>query len=259
MLEQALSSPRAVILTSTTVGNALKYTRSGTVTIKLFTSQGSPASSSANGMTQVTLQVEDTGIGMTRDFVSNDLFVPFRQADSHSSGTGLGLSIVKEVAKEFKGCLDVNSDLGKGSCVSVGFIAKFAEPLNGANDDFGALPGISVKHLRMLDVAGHLGQARSDSTERIADSIQRMASQWLGCEVSSSRTGTPGPRGIICAISENEITTLYAKSESGVQTLVSKLAESDSRLLIFGQSVMSCQPAFQFENFAFKPLYVHQP
>lgn len=210
-------------------------------------------------MTQVILQVEDTGIGMSRDFISNDLFVPFRQADSHASGTGLGLSIVKEVAKEFKGSLNVNSELGKGSCVSVGFIAKFAEPLNGTNDDFGAMQGMSVKHLRMLDVASHLGQARSDSTERIADSIQRMASQWLGCEVSSSRTVTPGPRGSICAISEHEITTLYATREGAVQTLVSKLAESDSRLLVFGQSVLSCQPAFQFENFALKPLYVHQP
>lgn len=246
-------------MTCTTVGNALKYTRSGTVTIKLFTSQGSPASSSLSGMTQVTLQVEDTGIGMTRDFISNDLFVPFRQADSHSSGTGLGLSIVKEVAKEFKGSPNVNSELGRGSCVSIGFIAKFAEPLNGANDDFGALPGKSVRHLRMLDVAGHVGQERSDSTKRIADSIQRMASQWLGCEVSSSRSGTPGPRGSICAVSEREITTLYATREGGVETLVSKLAESDSRLMIFGQSVLSCQPAFQFENFALKPLYVHQP
>jgi signal transduction histidine kinase len=96
------------------VGNALKYTISGKVTVKLFTDQATTARSDEPETTNVTLLVEDTGIGMSRDFVSNDVLVPFRQADSHSPGTGLGLSIVKEILKEFKGSLDIHSELGKG-------------------------------------------------------------------------------------------------------------------------------------------------
>ena len=97
-------------------GNSLKYTPSVLITIRLF-SNDSPI----DGMDRVTLQVEDTGIGMSKDFISNDLFVPFRQADPHSTGTGLGLSIVKQVVKEFKGSLHVDSEIGKGSCISIDF------------------------------------------------------------------------------------------------------------------------------------------
>ena len=91
------------------------------MTVKLFTTDDS---SIAEDKVCVNLQIEDTGIGMSRDFVANDMFLPFRQADSHSAGTGLGLSIVKEVIKEFKGSLDVQSEIGKGSCVTTRFIAK---------------------------------------------------------------------------------------------------------------------------------------
>jgi signal transduction histidine kinase len=60
------------------------------VTIKLATVQSGAGSSDEDEIVKVALVVEDTGIGMSRDFLSNDVFVPFRQADSHSPGTGLG-------------------------------------------------------------------------------------------------------------------------------------------------------------------------
>jgi anti-sigma regulatory factor (Ser/Thr protein kinase) len=242
-------------LTGSTVGNALKYTPSGKVTINLFTDQGSETEETTN----VTLLVEDTGIGMSKDFVSNDVFVPFRQADSHAPGTGLGLSIVKEVVKEFKGSLDVHSELGKGSRVSVRFAAKLNKPSESADDDLGSSLGAQGRHIRMFHLADYLGHLSPRSTKSVASSLQRTASQWLGCETSTSRELTPMPPGCICAVSEAELGMLNREQPDGVRTLIETLAESDSRLLIFARSIASSQPEFEFENFRNKPIYVHQP
>jgi len=243
-------------LTGLTVGNALKYTPSGRVTIKLFTDQGSDEEESTN----VTLLVEDTGIGMSKDFVANDVFVPFRQADSHSPGTGLGLSIVKEVVKEFKGSLDVHSELEKGSRVSVRFAATLTKPSESADDDLGSsVVGAQGRHIRMFQLADHLGRSSPHSTRNVAGSLQRTASQWLGCEISTSQEMTPVPPGCTCAVSEAELSMLNREHPDGVRALIETLAESDSRLLIFARSIASSQPEFEFKNFKTKPIYVHQP
>ena len=255
----ALACKKSTKLILSIVGNALKYTPSGRVTVKLSADRESSADDDGDGAVNVTLLVEDTGIGMSRDFVSNDLFVPFRQADSHSTGTGLGLSIVKEVVKEFKGSLDVHSELGKGSRVLVSFAAKFTTPPEATDDDLGRSLGAQARHLRMLHLPDHPGHQSSCSTKCVADSLQRTASQWLGCEVSSSRGLTSGLPGSICAISENDLSELNKSHSDGVRDLVEALAESDSRLLIFGRSIASCQPEFGFEDFKHKPIYVHQP
>jgi hypothetical protein len=229
------------------------------VTVKLSTDRGSAERSDANDIANVTLLVEDTGIGMSRDFVSNDVFVPFRQADFQSPGTGLGLSIVKEIVKEFKGSLHVRSELGNGSRVSVTFAASFIKPPEGTNDDLGNSLGAQARHICMLHMADQLDNSTSRGTKSVAGSLQRTASQWLGCEVSSSRDLTPGPRGSLSAISESELSELNKTRSDGVQTLIDNLAEADSRLLIFGRSIASCQPEFEFENFKHKPTYIHQP
>ena len=236
------------------VGNALKYTPRGLITIKLFSSEDS-----ANGMCHVTLQVEDTGVGMSADFISNDLFVPFRQADSHSAGTGLGLSIVKQVVKEFKGSLRVDSELGKGSCVSVRFAASFTESSKSVDDGFKGPLDPKAKHICMLHMAEYLGRPISTYTQSVADSLQRIASQWLGCEISSSQGSAPTSRDKLCVISEDELSSLNSMHENGAKNLIDTLADSGCSLLVFGRSIASSQPEFDFQGFARKPIYMHQP
>ena len=63
--------------------------------------------------------IEDTGLGMSEDFIRNHLFKPFEQADESSRssymGTGLGMSIVQQLVEQMGGTISVESKLGEGS------------------------------------------------------------------------------------------------------------------------------------------------
>jgi PAS domain S-box-containing protein len=89
------------------VGNAIKFTTSGSVTVSAGVSDG-----------MVEVIVADTGIGISPDKFT-DIFKSFAQADASISreygGTGLGLSITKQLVELHGGTIRVESELGKGS------------------------------------------------------------------------------------------------------------------------------------------------
>ena len=92
--------------------NAIKYNKPG----------GSVKVSIAEEGTSIRLSVQDTGIGIAPEH-QEKIFERFYRVDkSHSKqsgGTGLGLSIVKHAVQHHHGKIDVASDVGKGSTVSV--------------------------------------------------------------------------------------------------------------------------------------------
>ncbi|HYC44259.1 MAG TPA: response regulator [Burkholderiales bacterium] len=92
------------------VGNALKFTERGGVTVTLRFVDGDKP--------QVAVDVTDTGIGIPADKLGA-LFNPFVQADSSVTrrfgGTGLGLTISRRFARALGGDVVVASELGKGS------------------------------------------------------------------------------------------------------------------------------------------------
>ena len=98
------------------IGNAIKFTKKGKVSIHVRVNQVSPKES------ELSIQVKDTGIGMTPDQVDG-LFRPFAQADDSTArkfgGTGLGLTISKRLAELLGGVLRVESEYGKGSVFTV--------------------------------------------------------------------------------------------------------------------------------------------
>jgi CheY-like chemotaxis protein len=84
------------------VGNAIKFTDAGTVSLSV-----------APGL---TFTVADDGIGIAD---TSELFSPFTQAGARREGTGLGLVICKELVEAMGGGIDVVSALGQGSTVRV--------------------------------------------------------------------------------------------------------------------------------------------
>ena len=94
------------------VDNAIKYNKpNGSVTITVAPVNG-----------KATLIVEDTGIGISKEDQSR-IFERFYRVDkSHSKevgGTGLGLSIVKHGVEHHNGKMKVESELGKGTKITI--------------------------------------------------------------------------------------------------------------------------------------------
>ncbi len=94
------------------IGNAIKFTSSGSVTLKVEI-----LSTKGNNI-RIKFSVIDTGIGIAQENIEK-IFETFEQADEQTTanfgGTGLGLSIVKNLAKLKGGLLEVLSEPGKGS------------------------------------------------------------------------------------------------------------------------------------------------
>jgi CheY-like chemotaxis protein len=91
-------------------GNALKYTETGFIKVKLQV-----LSSSLKDESELRLTVSDSGIGMSEDYVNNRLFTSFAQENPLSQGTGLGLSIVKQLVEHLGGTIEVRSEKGQGT------------------------------------------------------------------------------------------------------------------------------------------------
>jgi signal transduction histidine kinase len=89
------------------VGNAIKFTDEGQVSIEVTTSNSS-----------FLISVSDTGPGLSEDD-QQGVFEEFHQVDGSSTrekgGTGLGLSIAKRIVEMHGGSIWVESTLGKGS------------------------------------------------------------------------------------------------------------------------------------------------
>lgn len=98
------------------VGNALKFTEKGQVTVTLRTDpeSGKPT----------RLEIEDSGIGVPPDRLAA-VFEAFEQVDSGTNrrhgGTGLGLTITKALCAEMGYRIEVESEVGKGSTFAVVF------------------------------------------------------------------------------------------------------------------------------------------
>ena len=94
------------------VGNAIKFTPSGSVTIRTLKQEETE--------TQIRLRFEviDTGIGIAEDKLPS-LFAPFEQADvsmsKRAGGTGLGLAITQKLAEMMGGQAGASSTEGQGS------------------------------------------------------------------------------------------------------------------------------------------------
>jgi signal transduction histidine kinase len=66
----------------------------------------------------VVIAVTDTGIGMPPEVLARVL-EPFFTTKASGKGTGLGLSMVAGIVRQLGGGLDITSEAGKGTCVSL--------------------------------------------------------------------------------------------------------------------------------------------
>jgi signal transduction histidine kinase/CheY-like chemotaxis protein len=97
------------------LGNALKFTASGNVVVRLGLGREGD-----NGSSRLSLTVEDTGPGIAALDLER-IFEPFFRADGSSGqqGTGLGLTITRQYIELLGGTITATSTVGAGSCFRV--------------------------------------------------------------------------------------------------------------------------------------------
>ncbi|MEJ5261956.1 MAG: ATP-binding protein [Ignavibacterium sp.] len=101
---------------SNIVSNAIKYTSKGEIKILSDFRDGN-----------ILIQIVDTGIGISADNLSK-IFEPFRQESEGFNrkyeGTGIGLTLTKKFVELLEGNLDIDSEVGKGTTVTITLPAK---------------------------------------------------------------------------------------------------------------------------------------
>jgi len=112
--------PRAVVgdptrlrqVLTNLIGNAIKFTETGSITLRLSGAEGEVP------LTSLRFEIADTGIGISPE-AGRSLFSEFVQADAtitrRFGGTGLGLSICRRLVDMMDGDIGFDSTLGQGT------------------------------------------------------------------------------------------------------------------------------------------------
>ncbi|GAA5864241.1 hypothetical protein JCM8547_001304 [Rhodosporidiobolus lusitaniae] len=130
------------------ISNALKYSSSGTITVKLKSTRG-----------EAVLSVKDTGIGIPQAELGK-IFERFHRIEANSrmaTGSGIGLALTLELVKLLGGQLEVESDVGKGSTFIVrlqrGHTHLPIEQVDHTPEDANILPQYQSRNLAVVDEA----------------------------------------------------------------------------------------------------------
>ena len=104
------------------ISNGIKYTKEGTVTLKVGFLPSQDPESAGDETGTLVISVTDTGIGIKEEDLGN-LFKSFTRLEEsrnrHIEGTGLGLKITQQLVYLMNGTIDVQSEYGKGSVFTV--------------------------------------------------------------------------------------------------------------------------------------------
>ncbi|MCJ8211052.1 PAS domain S-box protein [Mucilaginibacter sp. RS28] len=97
------------------IGNAIKFTEKGTVSLKFFLEKDEDTQQT------IKVSVEDTGVGMDENYIEH-LFDKFSQENESITrqygGTGLGMSICRELVELMGGTIGAVSAKGKGTIIA---------------------------------------------------------------------------------------------------------------------------------------------
>ncbi|KAA1194573.1 response regulator [Pseudohalioglobus sediminis] len=111
------------------LSNSIKFTSSGNIVVRTNISRNPQK----EGLAQIELSVEDTGIGMTAQ-TQKRVFDAFTQADASTTrqfgGTGLGLSITKKFIEMMNGDISVQSEPDRGTKITVRLNLPFKKKAN---------------------------------------------------------------------------------------------------------------------------------
>lgn len=139
------------------IGNSLKFTSGGFVHVALREVQ------TTDTHVIIELSVTDTGKGISRAFLEQQLFHPFTQENHLGPGTGLGLSIVNSIVQSpaVNGKIDVWSTLGQGTEIRVTCDLELCPDSEAEGPIY--KPYLNVRHERSIAFRGFSASSRGAS------------------------------------------------------------------------------------------------
>lgn len=123
------------------LNNAVKYTHEGGITLSVRSSAHSGDTEIDGRVTDLTISVKDTGIGIKKEDIDK-LFGKFERVDLNQNstieGTGLGLAISQSLLHMMGGTIEVESEYGKGSVFTITIPQKVTsdEPIGDFREKF---------------------------------------------------------------------------------------------------------------------------
>lgn len=184
------------------LGNSLRFTSRGSIHV-----QGEQAPTDDPSKRLVKLTIADTGCGMSREFLTNDLFSPFTQQNIMNAGTGLGLSIVRRITEALGGTVEVQSAPSVGTTVRMGLPLKLSKAPDNANvvnvlarhDSKHNIAGSRVSILGFQDSVDHLYNPFLKSQLGEKDIISSMCRDWLKLRIIETQDSLAGvPHVVLC-------------------------------------------------------------
>jgi PAS domain S-box-containing protein len=165
------------------VGNAIKFTESGSV---IITVENQESVIPPRGKTTLLVSVQDTGIGLTKQ-QRRSIFNKFAQADSSTTrkfgGTGLGLVISQMLVSMFGGEINVESEAGQGSIFSFSLSLDIASKDN-IEDKSVQVNNDYLDHGITTPIRVLMAEDNRINAEFVKEMLEK-----LRCEVVATRNG----------------------------------------------------------------------
>ena len=108
VLEVTAPSQAVSIVLSNLLRNACNYTHEGSVSVQIYKDH---------------VSIDDSGKGIAADELER-VQQPFQRSSNQAGGYGLGLDIVRRLCERFEWRLDIQSELEKGTVVTVWFVSQ---------------------------------------------------------------------------------------------------------------------------------------
>ncbi|RBR19554.1 uncharacterized protein FIESC28_05549 [Fusarium coffeatum] len=194
------------------VGNALKYTKDGTITISL--TQQVTAVRRRRPEQVVCFVVKDTGKGIGQEYLQRGIFKPFTQENDLSPGTGIGLSLVKQIVKQFRGQISIESQVGVGTTVTV--LLPLERP-----GSSGVPSSAQAKfNEQVRDLAGLRVRIVSGSSTGLRNTLDHICKEWLKLEIVAEDDNSRKPDLMLWTQHSLPATTQYTDSLAQVPNVV---------------------------------------
>ena len=176
------------------LGNAIKFTAEGSVTVNLREEPGEPG--------LLRLEISDTGIGIPQDMLA-EIFEPFQQADENTDrqygGTGLGLALCKTMVEFLDHRIECDSEEGIGSTFRI-IMRRLRRIAPATSPGAGGTPELHFPVTRPLPAAGPSPKPGGEPVVLVIDdntdalTLLRDAVTECGVKVVTAASGRDGLR-----------------------------------------------------------------